>query len=62
MQPDQIDMMSESELRSELRLLVNKNIEMKCLIIDIQATLRAIYNSSSSMMQQLDAERKRLGI
>ncbi len=35
---------------------------MKSLIIDLQATLRANFNSSSSMLSQCDEERKLLKI
>lgn len=62
MEPDQIDMMSDKELRDELRKVLLVNSEMRMLIIDLQSTLRTCYNTSNSMLKQCEDDRKRLNI
>ena len=50
-----IDLVEQSQWSDE-------KIEMRSLIIDLQATLRAIQNSSNSMMDDCDERRKTMGI
>ena len=39
MEPDQIDMMNESELREELRSVVSQNIELRAILLGVQESV-----------------------
>ena len=57
--------MKDSRLQNQIELnreLHRKIENMQSLIMDLQAPLRSIQNSSNSMVDQCVEERKRLGI